>query len=107
MIDEQTEFVCTDCGATVQADAKVCPKCGANLEDPIPETKPPELLSPEWAKSIETKLATLEATFPKSDIISHSFWKRAWTVYGYSFVTGMVVVLAVFFIALLLKACMG
>ena len=107
MIDEQHEFVCTDCGTTVQADAKVCPKCGASFEDPIPEANPPELLSPEWAKDIETKLAKLEAQFPKSDIVSHSFWKRAWTVYGYSLAAGMVVVLALFFLALLFKACTG
>jgi hypothetical protein len=34
MSEEPVEFECTDCGATVSADAKVCPKCGVNLEEP-------------------------------------------------------------------------
>lgn len=107
MIDEQPEFVCTDCGTSVQADAKVCPKCGANFADPIPEAKPPELLTPEWAKDIETKLTALEAKFPKSNIISHSFWRRAWTVVGYTLVIEMVIALGLFFLALIARGCNG
>ncbi|MBI1805602.1 MAG: zinc ribbon domain-containing protein [Ignavibacteria bacterium] len=108
--DEQYEFVCSDCGTNVQADAKVCPKCGANLEEATEsaiESKPPEPLTPEWAKDIESKLASLEARFPKSDIISHSFWRRAWTVVGYSIAVEIVILLGFFLVALLVKGCIG
>ncbi|MGH9834839.1 MAG: hypothetical protein ACREBD_11680 [Blastocatellia bacterium] len=51
------------------------------------------------------RLQKVENRLPNSDIISHSFWRRAWTVFGYSIVTSLVIyagLLVIFlFIALL------
>ena len=33
MKTEDVEYQCSDCGSTVPADAKVCPNCGASLEE--------------------------------------------------------------------------
>lgn len=35
MEDQEDEFQCSECGATVTPDAKVCPKCGASLEEDL------------------------------------------------------------------------
>ncbi len=31
--DESEGYVCSDCGADVSIDDKVCPKCGANISE--------------------------------------------------------------------------
>ena len=33
MESQEEEYQCSDCGATVSADAKNCPKCGTSLEE--------------------------------------------------------------------------
>ncbi len=33
MESHEEEYQCSDCGATVPADAKTCQKCGASLEE--------------------------------------------------------------------------
>jgi ribosomal protein L40E len=33
MENQEEEFLCSDCGATVSSDAKSCPNCGSSLED--------------------------------------------------------------------------
>lgn len=38
MKTEDEEFECSECGATVTPDEKVCPKCGASLEEENPLT---------------------------------------------------------------------
>jgi hypothetical protein len=110
MTEDAREYQCTVCGTDVPAEARICPKCGANFDEPgdsPTNTHPPESLSPDWVQNIEQRLKNLESRVPESEIISHSFWKRAWTVFGYSAATEMVIVLALFLFALLVRACVG
>jgi uncharacterized membrane protein YvbJ len=98
------EYSCSECGTDVAQDATVCPSCGANLED---ASIPPALLSEQSALDIEKKLAELSSRIPDSGIIHASLWRRIWTVYGYSVVGGLVIVLGFYFLGLLLKGCVG
>ncbi len=110
MDEIEKEYECTDCGATVAADARICPNCGAKLEesaDPKSDLPTPEILTPEWAKNISQRLSNLESKIPDSGIISRNFWRRAWTVVGYVLAIQMIIALGLYFLALLFKGCRG
>ena len=110
MTQEEYEYRCSECGSVVEAETKVCPKCGANLVDAggsKVESPPPDVLTPEWAKNIERQLVELQSKIPNTDVISKNFWKRAWAIYWHLFAAGIIVLLGIFFLSLLLKACIG
>jgi len=50
--DESESFTCSDCGADVSIDDKVCPKCGADLSEIEEEGQPP-------SSHVETKYPAL------------------------------------------------
>jgi predicted ATP-dependent serine protease len=93
METNDTQYECSECGSSVNADFKYCPKCGASLEESTESTTAPhvpELLSREWAKEVENRLNILESRIPQSDIINPKFWKRVLTVFGYNAVMSLV-----------------
>jgi|ERR1051326_112769 hypothetical protein len=108
MIDDGYEYKCSECGSEVERDAKKCPKCGADLENPPDrkESAPAELLTLEWARIVDQKIHDLQSRIPETEIISHSFWRRAWAIYGHSLAISMVTVLGLFLLAILVKGCL-
>lgn len=56
----------------------------------------------EKISHIIERLQKIENRLPNSDIINPRFWTRAWTVFGYGFVTSLVIYGIVFAIVLLL-----
>lgn len=89
---------CYNCGYVFDVDTDIV-KVSVDKQKGIEKTKEKiEMLTPEWAVDIENKLKdlefkfkTLKSTLPQSDIINPSFWRRAWTVFGYSLATAAVV----------------
>ncbi len=99
---------CKDCGQALpeQITSRLFHLPGARTNILPGTTRPLESMSTdEKIAHLIERLQIVESRLPNSDIISHSFWRRAWTVFGYSIVTTLVIyagLLVIFlFIALL------
>jgi hypothetical protein len=51
-------------------------------------------------KDLETRLVDLEVRIPNSNIVSHSFWSRAFAVFGHQMAIGLVFYAIIFGIAI-------
>ena len=118
------EISCPNCGAELELEEKermemkfICPKCNTVVDiKSILDSKASaqinalEILTPEWAKHIEKKLADLESALqatksrlPDSDIINPRFWTRAWTVFGHQLSITIVIYAVIFILVILIK----
>jgi len=60
MEDQDAEFQCFECGAEVQADTKICPKCGASLEELFEEDNFEEIPVTSRPADLSTILSLLD-----------------------------------------------
>ena len=69
MESQEEEYQCSDCGATVPADAKTCPNCGASIEEiSEEETSDEEEFVEIPLSSDPITLATIESLLKNNDI---------------------------------------
>lgn len=50
---------CQSCGLQLTQELRYCPRCGANLNPPVNQAEPPNLVGPIWAVSLAITLITL------------------------------------------------
>ncbi len=55
-------------------------------------------------KELEEKLAKLEDRLPHTGLLSHTFFRRAFTVFGYNFIAGMLIFIPFYLIIFILTA---
>ena len=60
MEDQEDEFQCSECGAEVQAATKICPKCGASLEELFEEDNFEEIPVTSRPADLSTILSLLD-----------------------------------------------
>ena len=115
---------CSACGASVSDDAAFCSKCGAAtpttgevraLAQVLGVQQAVEAVdarvdgligvvngNADLANSHNKRLAALEERLNGSTLFSDSFWGRAFTVYGYVLIAGVVVGGLIAFIVMIL-----
>lgn len=103
---------CPECGSTVFDDEKFCKECGAHLKRTSEQaflvtsssSKGGESLSDlaRRLELLENRVNSLDMRIPRSDIISLSFWKRSWAVFGHSLVATLIIYAILFGISLFL-----
>ena len=99
---------CADCGTplpatvTVRLASRAASVPGA--EAPARNDVNPGVRASEWTRTVDRRLKALEERLPDSDIIHQSFWRRAWTVFGYNVSTMATIYAVIFAVALLIQA---
>ena len=97
---------CTRCGHQVDSGAAFCPRCGNTLSAGQ-GLFPQDIDAPATdlhtrVRQLETRMSSLEARLPNSNILNRSFLVRVLTIWGYLFVIqllfGAVVLLLVLFL---------
>ncbi|MFH1196687.1 MAG: hypothetical protein V1720_13375 [bacterium] len=117
------DIKCPSCFEELELDEQerlnkkfTCPNCNiifdlSNVVEigTIATSQLPQKLTPEWAVYMENKIASMEShlqeyemLLPKSNIISASFWNRAWAVFGHQLAISAILYGAVILIILIL-----
>lgn len=73
-----------------------------------PYVQPPAVRNdPEYVAFLEQRIAALERRLPNTKLIAHSFWTRAWAVFGHYFVASFVLGVILWLIGLVLALVFG
>ena len=80
MEDQEDEFQCSECGAEVQAATKICPKCGASLDDTSEEVEYEGILIP----SDPVIISAIQSALEENDIQYSITESSMDTVFGLS-----------------------
>lgn len=93
-------IICSFCNSkVVLQDASYCPKCGRELMNS--SGIDPVLL--ERFKILENKIANLESKLPSTSVLSNSFLKRAFAIYGHALVAGLMIGIPLYLLLIIIS----
>lgn len=90
---------CSKCDAQQQSVSTYCELCGKELEYSSTERL---LLSK--VVLLEEEISRIKEKLPNTAVVSQSFWKRAFVIYGHVVVASLVIFLPIYLIILLLNS---